>query len=98
MLLTLRSSALVHTEHCSGPYGACLYIPIEQCSSTYGAMLCRVRSSALAAIQRVFWSLCSKLIKNIFQKFIKSKRRHFERFSMKYFSNMTSDITFDIKT
>lgn len=98
MLSDHGSNALDLTEQCSGPYRACLYIPIEQCSSAYGAMLWRVRSSALAAIRRVFWSLCSKLIKNIFQKFIKSKRRHFERSSMKYSSNMTSDITFDIKT
>lgn len=47
MLSELGSNALDLTEHCSGPYGACLYIPIEQCSSTYGAMLWRVRSSAL---------------------------------------------------
>ena len=41
------SNAFGLREQCSGPYGACLYIPIEQCFSTYGALLCRVRSSAL---------------------------------------------------
>lgn len=48
MLSDHGTNALDLTEQCSGPYGACLYIPIEQCSSTYGAMLWRVRSSALA--------------------------------------------------
>ena len=47
MLLDAGSNAFRAREQCSGPYGACLYIPIEQCSSTYGAMLWRVRSSAL---------------------------------------------------
>lgn len=47
MLSELGSYAFDLTEQCSGPYRACLYIPIEQCSSTYGALLWRVRSSAL---------------------------------------------------
>ena len=49
MLSDHGSNALDLTEQCSGPYGACLYIPIEQCSSTYGAMLWRVRSSAITS-------------------------------------------------
>ena len=41
MLSDHGSNAFGTREQCSGPYGACLYIP-----STYGAMLCRVGSSA----------------------------------------------------
>ena len=46
MLSDHGSNAFGAREQCSGPYGACLYIPTEHCSSTYGAMLWRVRSSA----------------------------------------------------
>ena len=85
MLSELGSNALDLTEQCSGPYGACLYIPIEQCFSTYGAMLWRVRSSAITsdkfqvssfkffpryALRSSLLAFVAKRRKNVNQKYI----------------------------